>query len=40
MNKDEIEFKKTYSDKNNNEEVLNEIYEYIFNQLNLDNTNT
>ena len=38
MEKDEIRFKKIYSDKNNNEETLNEVYEYILDQLDLSNT--
>lgn len=40
MTKDEIKFEKIYSDESNNEKSLDEVYECIFNQLNLDNTNT
>jgi hypothetical protein len=35
MNKEEINFKKIYSDKNDNEEILGSVYEYILSKLNL-----
>jgi len=39
MNQEEIEFKKIFSDKNDNEKTLNKVYEYILIQLKLNDIN-
>ena len=33
MNKEKIKFKKIYSDKNDNEKIINKVYEYILNVI-------
>ncbi len=38
IKKKEIEFKKTYSDNDNNDEEIPKVYQFIFSKLNIQNT--
>ena len=38
IKKKEIEFKKTYSNNDNNDEEIPKVYQFIFSKLNIQNT--